>query len=205
MICAHCKNNHQSVNDVRFCATRLGVLSIPADHGRKGDPYPPQSGRYADSETAKRAQEAADERDRIANRDAAITRLRAAGMSVEPAELDEQTPVLAEYVRTGTLPELKRARYAIEVDGVWKFYQVDKPTEGRWAGYTFVKVQASDDTYPVRDREARAVILEAIAANPEEALANYGRQIGSCGICGRTLTDPDSIERGIGPICAGNL
>lgn len=26
-----------------------------------------------------------------------------------------------------------------------------------------------------------------------------------CLICGETLTDPESIKRGVGPVCAGNL
>jgi len=32
--------------------------------------------------------------------------------------------------------------------------------------------------------------------------ARYGRLYGRCMVCGRTLTDEGSIERGIGPICA---
>lgn len=28
---------------------------------------------------------------------------------------------------------------------------------------------------------------------------------GSCGVCGRTLTNPESIESGIGPYCAGRI
>lgn len=38
----------------------------------------------------------------------------------------------------------------------------------------------------------------------EEAAA-FGHVYGICGICGATLTDPESIERGIGPVCAGKL
>jgi hypothetical protein len=38
-----------------------------------------------------------------------------------------------------------------------------------------------------------------------EQAAEYGKLYGRCMICGRTLTDPESIERGIGPICAGKL
>lgn len=52
------------------------------------------------------------------------------------------------------------------------------------------------------ERDAVMAALRAFAANPEEALVRYGRLLGSCGICGRTLVDPVSIERGIGPICA---
>ncbi len=45
--------------------------------------------------------------------------------------------------------------------------------------------------------------LQTIAADPLEAAVRYGRLTGACACCGRTLTDPKSVERGIGPICAG--
>lgn len=35
---------------------------------------------------------------------------------------------------------------------------------------------------------------------PEEA-AKLGRLHGCCVICGRTLTDPTSVNAGIGPVC----
>ena len=36
--------------------------------------------------------------------------------------------------------------------------------------------------------------------------AQFGRQFGVCGICGRTLTDdPPSVARGIGPVCIKRL
>lgn len=92
-------------------------------------------------------------------------------------------------------------RYAIEADGVIKFYAVDRPTEGKWAGYTFVKVQASDDLFPVKGQAAKAV-LAAIAVDPKAALVRYGHAIGKCGLCGRTLTDEESRAAGIGPVCA---
>lgn len=94
-------------------------------------------------------------------------------------------------------------RYAIGEGEDLRFYQVDKPTEGRWAGYTFIKIQASDDLYPVRDRDRRDGILREIAKDPRAASIRYGHELGSCGVCGRTLTDPESIAAGIGPVCAG--
>ena len=45
--------------------------------------------------------------------------------------------------------------------------------------------------------------LLAIDQDPEAAAVLYGKASGNCSICGRDLTDPESIERGIGPICAG--
>jgi len=50
------------------------------------------------------------------------------------------------------------------------------------------------------EMEAEVVRLAANAA--EEAVA-YGKETMHCACCGLTLTDPVSIERGIGPICAG--
>lgn len=39
---------------------------------------------------------------------------------------------------------------------------------------------------------------------PEQA-AEFGRLYGQCCVCARLLTDPVSVERGIGPICEGRL
>ena len=44
--------------------------------------------------------------------------------------------------------------------------------------------------------------LLKIAADPLEAAVAYGRETGTCACCGRQLTDPKSVERGIGPVCA---
>lgn len=100
------------------------------------------------------------------------------------------------------LPDVPAGRYAVDTEeGHLAFYRVDRPTEGAWAGRTFVKVQASDELHPVRGGAA-ASVLRKIAVDPAAASLRYGREIGSCGVCGRTLTDEDSRARGIGPICA---
>jgi Family of unknown function (DUF6011) len=44
--------------------------------------------------------------------------------------------------------------------------------------------------------------LRAIEADPEAAAVLHGRASGRCSVCSRDLTDPESIARGIGPICA---
>jgi len=44
--------------------------------------------------------------------------------------------------------------------------------------------------------------LQEIAKNPTSAATMYGINTGNCSCCGRELTRKDSIERGIGPICA---
>lgn len=49
---------------------------------------------------------------------------------------------------------------------------------------------------------ARAQAIITAAADPEAAATAYGHQTGVCACCGRELTNAESVERGIGPICA---
>ena len=44
-------------------------------------------------------------------------------------------------------------------------------------------------------------ITEADKLTLQQAM-EYGKVTGRCAICGRTLTVAESIERGIGPVCA---
>lgn len=100
-------------------------------------------------------------------------------------------------------PDVPAGRYAIEHNGTLKFFKVDRPeAPSRWAGWTFLKVMASDEEHPIKNRQTRNEILELIAQDPQGATARYGHEIGRCGVCGRTLTDEDSRARGIGPVCA---
>jgi uncharacterized protein DUF6011 len=46
--------------------------------------------------------------------------------------------------------------------------------------------------------------IQAVAADPSKASRISGQNFGICCCCGATLTDPVSIEAGIGPICASN-
>jgi len=46
--------------------------------------------------------------------------------------------------------------------------------------------------------------ITAVASDPKQSAVAYGMKFGSCSVCGRQLTDSDSVARGIGPICADN-
>ena len=47
--------------------------------------------------------------------------------------------------------------------------------------------------------------IEGICKDPMESAVAYGRRTGNCAVCNRDLTKHDSIDRGIGPICADKL
>lgn len=49
--------------------------------------------------------------------------------------------------------------------------------------------------------DVKETIMDA-ARDPLNAAIRYGKVSGSCSCCGRELTDPQSIQRGIGPVCA---
>lgn len=85
------------------------------------------------------------------------------------------------------------------------FYCVTKGT-GRWAGHTFVEtVIGGDRGGPVRGAAGRSVLDRIRKAGVQEATERYGREIGRCGRCHRTLTNKESRDRGIGPECATKL
>lgn len=48
-------------------------------------------------------------------------------------------------------------------------------------------------------------IIAAIEANGAALAIEYGKATGTCGVCSKTLTNPDSIAAGIGPICQGKF
>lgn len=98
---------------------------------------------------------------------------------------------------------IPNGHYAITFSNdVTRFFKVSSPSKGKWAGRTFLDIQAGDDYFPVRDAVKRSIVLGQIALDPMAASAAYGRLIGSCGVCSRTLTNPQSIAAGIGPVCA---
>jgi uncharacterized protein DUF6011 len=96
--------------------------------------------------------------------------------------------------------EVADGRYAVEEDGVLKFFKV---TNGRVPGFVFLDVQASDEWHAIRNVTRIKAIVALIAKDAHAAMIRYGHELGECGRCGRTLTDEASRAAGIGPICAG--
>ena len=45
------------------------------------------------------------------------------------------------------------------------------------------------------------VALGVLSHDPKAAALGYAKESGRCYVCGRTLTEPSSIELGVGPVC----
>lgn len=89
----------------------------------------------------------------------------------------------------------------------WKFFEV-QDGKGRWAGVQFVKrlIGAPGDYQKANvNRDDARRIAERIAKDPQKAMTDYGLQSGVCGRCSSPLTDPESLARGIGPVCIQKL
>lgn len=102
------------------------------------------------------------------------------------------------------------ARFAVDTDedavnrtAFWWIVKHHGPNGTRY----FIR-QVIGGRDPVRVRispEAMIAIANKIfAAGPREAMLRYGREIGECGHCGRTLTNDESRAVGIGPRCRAN-
>jgi hypothetical protein len=82
------------------------------------------------------------------------------------------------------------------------FWRVDRPTEGKWAGKTFVKrVIGGRADCDVRGKEARTALEQILADGEATAAVLYGKEIGKCYCCNHRLTDKLSRALGIGPVC----
>jgi hypothetical protein len=187
--CGNCKASHDSVAAVKACysGTRQGTVNLGGTKIAYIDP----------AELEMQAMEAAGDR--------AESRAATAAKWAREAAYVGGNKTGAPAPRPSQAPAAKvvEGRYAVEFDGKLRFFKIDVPTEGRWTGYTFVKEQASDELYPVKNRDRREGVLAAIRSyGIEAAMVRYGHELGVCGRCGRTLTDEDSRAAGIGPICA---
>ncbi|QWY84389.1 hypothetical protein SEA_KNOCKER_47 [Mycobacterium phage Knocker] len=139
-----------------------------------------------------------------------LTKAGASALITWLFDLDPKAPAAnAELPVTGDRPAadvVPAGRYAVDTEdgavNTLAFYKVDRPTEGKWAGFVFVKHIVGGDEERMSQRAGEAILRKIAAVGAEAASARYGHEIGECGICGRQLTNDDSRERGIGPVCA---
>lgn len=84
------------------------------------------------------------------------------------------------------------------------------PEHGRNPGWLYV-TNRTDSAYRGKiDPEGRyhgnmqgdeLGLLKKVMENPMEEAINFGKRFGICSCCGRELSNPESVELGIGPIC----
>lgn len=124
-----------------------------------------------------------------------------------PAEYE--APKSTKNALKTSLPDVPAGFYAVPSrtgNNDLDFFRVDRPEDGKWAGYTFVKrVIGGHDDQRVRGTEMRLALEAILATGVDQARQTYGVEIGRCAICNRHLTDDESRAFGIGPTCRGGL
>jgi len=223
MRCGKCKAQPTTITHVQRCygivpesttEARQQYETTPAPNHRGDDDITPKQRKYIQDLLVKKAVDENDLSDELGYtildcyKDEAREVISYLLTLPDKAKPEPQAPTLKVPV-----PEVPAGRYALlesdpnhpAVPDVWKFYQVDKPKQGRWKGRTFLSVLASDEKHAVRGADLRSAVLARLALDPTKASRDFGRQSGRCGVCGRLLTDADTIQRGIGPRCEANL
>lgn len=149
---------------------------------------------------------------RIAERDVTVGQFRTYLDYLKAQPKIGQTTVVTAEVTVAGIPSAEvvpAGRYAVATEAgavnELAFYRVDRPTEGKWAGKVFVKLMRSDEEQRMSFPASKAVLAKIAAVGAQQASAAYGQHIGSCGVCGRTLTNDESREIGIGPDCRARL
>lgn len=136
---------------------------------------------YRSAESLKRAQ------DRAASAPSAdVSAIHAAFASASASGLKRPRLTLAGYVVSpaGAASVNVGAIYA-KRDGVYL---------GKFLNGLFVASRDCNDA--TRDE------LVKIASDPHGAAVAHGKLTGNCACCNRPLSDPESVARGVGPVCA---
>jgi hypothetical protein len=96
------------------------------------------------------------------------------------------------------------SHYALETPAGLHFYRV-RTGKGKWAGFQFVDRligHPGDFLHtPVKGANRKAV-LNLIGQDAKSAAVRFSREYTVCAVCNSPLTDPVSMETGLGPICA---
>jgi hypothetical protein len=210
--CGSCGSKHDTIIEYRNCAGVVAEAEVAADvmdrmEGVDRAVNPPSDRQVAYVHDLLSQHEWPDQ---ITEQDLRAMERRQVSRLIERIKGSPKKATQAD-----TLPDVPAGRYAIlsthpnpddnSESAAYDFYQVDKPTEGRWAGRVFVsQLFGAPGTYhKERITSARAKkVLAKIGSNPEKASLAYGRESGVCGICSSPLTNKASLDAGIGPICA---
>jgi hypothetical protein len=172
IICGRCKERHSSVAQVRACYA--GAQATPV-----------------------------------------ASAVRTAPATIDPFDCAEPRDTSPPAVDPKEIPA---SHYALANErGEVEFYAVDVPSKGKWEGFRFVeRLYGAPGTWrevKLRGAAAMAVLARIIRdsytdeargvlSGPLASAVRYSRTFTACAACSSPLSDPESIARGLGPVCA---
>lgn len=107
--------------------------------------------------------------------------------------------------------DITEGMWIVELDHEPEVYKVQKAVHG--SGHLYAKRLILQQDAPgmqlkatfVYAKGAMRTLAEQGRKMTLEEAKEFGALYGVCCVCGRTLTDENSIEAGIGPVCAGKF
>jgi len=209
--CGNCHKNHETVQDVKDCY--VGRLPGQKDAGPAFDKEPATEAQIdflLRLSKDKNTEELSKDNKRMV---AAVAEMY--GKSVTAAcHLYSKADVsqllsamtLLPYSTKEKWPGVPEGKYAIaNDDGVIAFWEVSKPTEGRYAGRCFANQIVGSPRDWRRLRSPGVTVAHAMAiieADPVAAATLFGIKTKSCGRCGSPLSNIRSRAAGFGETCA---
>lgn len=183
--CGNCKGKHKTVAEARNCYS----AKQPADRTFPATPGQQDFVRFLIN-------------DRVMEQHlvAKATKMLNRGLTFQEASrIIDYTKPLPRKGKPANKPQVDEGMY--QMNG--QIYRVQMAVHG--SGYLYAKVLVPPTMTGGKPRFKRAPsalykLRPEHRMTPEQA-AEFGALYGFCVVCGRTLTDEQSIAKGIGPIC----
>jgi hypothetical protein len=218
MKCGKCHEDHETVAQVRACYGGAAIgqhVPLTTVHDGKDGQY-----ELLQRLMEERDMPPLDPYDEIKDK---ISKSEASAL-ISHLINDVKKPVAPKQVKEGGAAKLDvpagyYATPSITGNNDLDFWHVQRLTEGKWAGYTFVRrvLGGHQDQNLPRDskkkvkskkiaRVTQTAALEAIVKfGIEKSHLLFGTELKFCRECGIHLTDEVSRNEGIGPVCKDNV
>lgn len=124
--------------------------------------------------------------------------------AMDKATISAEIDTLKDAIRKERHAQRQSASEAMEEGIYMKNATVYKVQRSKTSGNLYTKTLHTD---PARWEYTPEVMRDLSLSDKitMEQAQEFGMKFGICAICGRLLTDPDSIDRGIGPVCANRI
>lgn len=209
--CGNCRQSHQTVEDIKTCYRGGNTNSefIPSGTtatSRNAEPATEKQVNYVQELIALKD---TTELGKLVDQHVVVTMTAVlAGRDISKREASDLINALNLMPRKPQPEdEVPEGKYAVEgSDGIVQFWQVDKPTAGKWAGRVFVNmlVGSPGSWRTVRSpRVTSNAAMMAIVADTPGAAALFGIKTRTCGRCASPLSNIRSRAAGYGHHCAG--
>lgn len=198
--CGHCSKSHDTADEGRECAQSEFLFAY--DEPKKAEKQPSEAQvNYAQRLLHERVPSGhalhLETTEGISAAEEYVNSLSKTEIGQWISGMVKHAPRREVRIKSG--PQIQVEEGVYQKDGI--YYKVVQAVHG--SGHLYAK-QWSPDSGKFEYTMGMLAKLRPEDKLDKESAAAFGRLYGVCMICGRTLTDEESIAFGIGPVCAKN-